>query len=105
MTSVEHAAFVASHRGRGATPAGTIVVAESREHPVRMKRRLPSRWLGSPAAPAIAAAVRPGENFTFQIVVLNNVTAAAAELEGPGAAAFCAPQDSGANSPWHVCFP
>ena len=107
MTAEEHAGFVASRGGPGGFPA--IVVAESREHPIRMKRQLPHRWVGTPSAPSFAAVVQPGENFTFQIAVLNNVTAAPppappmpAPPRPPAGTAFCAPQSSAANSPWYI---
>ena len=66
MTAVEYAAFIA--RRPAATAA--IVVAEVREHPVRMRSRLPARWLSANLShPAILGAVQPGENFTFQLAV------------------------------------
>ena len=47
-----------------------VVVAEHREHPVRMRWRLPHRWTNASIhSPSFSAAVQPGEHFTFQLAV------------------------------------
>ena len=63
-TAAEVEAFVAPHRARG-----WLVVPEDRDHPVRMTRDLPLRWIARGDTPAFAGIVRRGEFFAFQLAV------------------------------------
>lgn len=68
MTAEERDAFMSTWPKNAA-----IVVSETRENIVKMKRQLPQRWVGMSAdtATAFEAIVQPGEHFTFQLAVVN----------------------------------
>ena len=54
---------------RGRTGAAFLVFPEVREHPVRMTRDLPRRWVQAGLTDRFAGAARPGEYFAFQLAV------------------------------------
>ena len=89
MTAPELARFYAARHDAGRYH----VVTETRDHPVRMRKLLPFRWIASPVAPAVDAKVQPGEHYTFQLVVINSspttleiTDVAFTALRGPAAA-------------------
>ena len=85
MTAAERAQFVGAHIRHGASSRqsnnGVLVVADTNEFPVKMRRGMPARWAttASPSYPALAVDVPPGLNLTFQIAVVNTATA----VDGP----------------------
>ena len=98
MTAAEHSSFIAARGGQG-----IIAVAEVREHPVKMKQQLPMRWVGYPTEPQLEATVQPGEHFTFQVALANNVDAEVVNTS----CAYCAPIGRCDQAPWNAsdCTP
>ena len=68
MTASELQSFLAP---RASSPL--LVVAETREHQVKMRTQLPARWAAAPLKPALNASAQPGEHFSFQLAVVNVV--------------------------------
>ena len=66
MTASELQSFLAP---RASSPL--LVVAETREHQVKMRTQLPARWASAPLKPALNASAQPGEHFSFQLAVVN----------------------------------
>lgn len=48
-----------------------IVVPEVREHVVKMRNSLPSRWVDLPSETPLRGTVQPGEHYSFQLAVVN----------------------------------
>ena len=98
MTAAEHSSFIAARGGQG-----IIAVAEARENPVKMKRQLPMRWVGSPTQPQLEATVQPGEHFTFQVALLSHVDAEVVNTS----CAYCAPINKCDQAPYNAsdCTP
>ncbi|MDR3691031.1 MAG: DUF6067 family protein [Fimbriimonas sp.] len=69
-----------------------IVVADSREHPVKRTDRIPAQWLGTSltSEPSFSGKAQPGEFYVFQVSLYNNgsqpITVCSVDLDmGPDA--------------------
>jgi hypothetical protein len=66
-----------------------IIFPEDRLYPVKMKNRLPARWIQKGIAPSFTGKADKGENYTFQLAVyplqdLENVSVSFSDLSSNG---------------------
>lgn len=62
-TQAETATYAAKH------PAAMLLFPEGRENPIRMRQKLPSKWLAAKQGESFAGVAQPNEYYAFQVGV------------------------------------
>jgi hypothetical protein len=97
MSSLEASTWL---NARSAQPF--IVVPEVREHVVKMRTKLPSRWVDVPVNAPLQGTAQPGEHYSFQLVVVNMKSEYAVAQALPLVQPFCVPMSDMVGAAYYI---
>ena len=97
MSSVEASAWL---NARSTQPF--IVVPEVREHVVKMRAKLPSRWVDLPTNAPLQGVAQPGEHYSFQLAVVNLKSEHVISHALPPVQPFCVPMSDAVGAAYYI---